>query len=223
MTSVSASSAAGSESRDDPAAGVAAREPAAQQRAAKRDAELAVAGGVGPTDRARVPAAVEPLERRDQPSATSPGSPPTAGVGCSTPASSTALSGVASWARIGDAEVLDVRDAHERRLGRGRDPDGVRAQRAGDPAGDDLVLLAVLVAAQQLLAKVVVDRRVGAAARGARERDGARALAVAADEQLGAGRDERRVAAPDREHVTGGNASRSSPKHGAGVVVDRGA
>ena len=59
-------------------------------------------------------------------------------------------------------------------VGRG-DPDGVRAQRAGDPADDDRLLLAVLVGAQELLAEVVVDGGVGGAAGGAGERDGLRA------------------------------------------------
>ena len=100
-------------------------------------------------------------------------------------------------------EVLDVRDLDQRRLvGRG-DPDGVRAQRAGDAADDDRLLLAVLVAAQQLLAEVVVDGGIGGAAGGAGERDGLGALAVAADQQLGRGGDERRVAAAGAEDVTG--------------------
>ena len=68
-------------------------------------------------------------------------------------------------------EVLDVRDLDDDRLGRGRHPDRVRPQRLGDPPHDDRVLVAVLVAAQQLLAEVVVDGRVGAAPRGAGQRD----------------------------------------------------
>ena len=88
----------------DAVAGVAARDVAAQQRAAQRHAELAVAVGVGPADGARVPAAVEPLERRDQRQRDLlGGSPPTAGVGCISPASSSASIGAASWARIGVA------------------------------------------------------------------------------------------------------------------------
>ena len=57
--------------------------------------------------------------------------------------------------------------------------------------------------AQQPLAEVVVDGRVGAAARraGQRERRGPQALA--ADQQLGAGGDERAVAAADAEDVAG--------------------
>ena len=74
--------------------------------------------------------------------------------------------------------------------GRG-DPDRVRAQRARDPVGDDRLLLAVLVRAQQLLAEVVVDRRVGRAADRAGQRDRRGAQPLAADEQLGRGGDER--------------------------------
>ena len=75
----------------------------------------------------------------------------------------------------------------------------VRAQRADDAPRDDRLLLAVLVGAQQLLAEVVVDGGIGAAARRAGEREGARAQAVAADEQLGAGGDERALPAPGAE------------------------
>ena len=82
--------------------------------------------------------------------------------------------------------------------GRG-DPHGVRAQRAGDPARDDGLLLAVLLGLQQLLAEVVVDRRVGGAARRAGQRDGRGALALAAHEQLGRGGHEGGVAAADAE------------------------
>src|SRR3954468_23711998 len=50
---------------DDAHARVEARLGAPQERAAQRDAELAVVVGVRPADRAGVPAAVEALERRD--------------------------------------------------------------------------------------------------------------------------------------------------------------
>ena len=95
-------------------------------------------------------------------------------------------------------------------------------QRAGDAAHDDRVLLAVLVALEQLLAEVLVDRRIGAPPRGAGERDGGRPLAVPAHQQLGAGRDERAVAAADREHVAGRERLAEQAEHGAEVVVDRG-
>ena len=85
----------------------------------------------------------------------------------------------------------------------------VRAQRAGDPADDDRLLLAVLVGAQQLLAEVVVDGGVGGAAGRAGQRDGLRAVAVAADQQLRRGGDEGRVAAAGAEDVTGLEAARA--------------
>src|SRR5262249_5578275 len=50
----------------DADAGVAARDAAAQQRAAQADDELAVLVEVGPSERAGVPAAIEALERRDE-------------------------------------------------------------------------------------------------------------------------------------------------------------
>ena len=53
-----------------------------------------------------------------------------------------------------------------------------------------------LALVQELLAEVVVHRRVGAAARRAGERDRLRARAVAAHEQLGAGADERASGVP---------------------------
>ena len=93
--------------------------------------------------------------------------------------------------------MLDVGHPDEHRLGRGGHPHGVRPQPAGDPAGDDRVLVAVLVGAQQLLAEVVVDGGVGAAPGRARERHRAGALALAADQQLRGGADERRVAPSD--------------------------
>ena len=131
------------------------------------------------------------------------GSPPTAGVGCSRPASSIALRGCASWARIGVARCWMFATLISVGLVGGGDPDGVRAQRAGDAADDDRLLLAVLVGAQQLLAEVVVDGGIGGAAGGAGQRDGLGAVAVAADQQLGRGGDEGRVAAAGAEDVTG--------------------
>ena len=66
----------------------------AQQRAAQRDAELAVVVRVRPADRPGVPAAVQALEARGSAaSRRACGSPPTAGVGCSSPARSTAPRG----------------------------------------------------------------------------------------------------------------------------------
>ena len=97
-------------------------------------------------------------------------------------------------------EVLDVRDLHERRLRGGGHPHGVRGEHPRDPAGDDRVLLTVLLASEQLLAEVVIDRRIGAAPGRAGERDRARALPVSADEELRTGGEEHRVATSHGEH-----------------------
>ena len=82
--------------------------------------------------------------------------------------------------------------AHDLGLLGHRHPDGVRAQRALDPPRDDRVLLAVLLRAQQPLAEVVVDRRVGAAPDRPGQRDRAHAQPLAAHQQLGRRADERR-------------------------------
>ena len=92
-------------------------------------------------------------------------------------------------------QVLDVRDLDDLRLRRRLDPDRMRAQGADDPLGDDPLLAAVLVAAQQLLAEVVVDGGVGAAPGRAGEGDGGDAGAGAAHQQLRAGADEGRLGA----------------------------
>ena len=63
-------------------------------------------------------------------------------------------------------------------------PDRVRTQLADDALGDDPLLATVLVAAQQLLAEVVVDGGVGAAPGRAGQRHGRGAGAGAADQQL---------------------------------------
>ena len=158
---------------DDADAGVEMGLAVAQQGAAQGDAELAVFGRVHPADRAGVPAAVHLLELGDRAcGGRASGSPPTAGVGCSMPASSTAERGSASWATIGVARCWMLATLTISGSALGLDPDRVRAQRAGDALGDDRVLAAVLVAAQQLLAEVVVDGRVGAAAGRAGEGDG---------------------------------------------------
>ena len=90
------------------------------------------------------------------------------------------------------------------RLLRRLDPYRVRTELADDLLGDDPVLAAVLVAAQQLLAEVVVDRGVGAAPGRPGEGDGGSAGAGAADQQLGAGADERRLRRSAAEAEAGG-------------------
>ena len=86
---------------------------------------------------------------------------------------------------------------------------------------DDLLLLAVLLRAHQLLAEVVVDRRVGGAAGRAGERDGRGAQALAAHEQLRRRGDERGVAAARAEHVAGLESGAQDAEDRCRVVVGR--
>jgi hypothetical protein len=118
-------------------------------------------------------------------------------------------------------QVLDVRDGDEHGLGRGGDEDGVRGQRALDAPRDDRVLLAVLGRLEQLLAEVGVDGGVGAAARRAGQGHRARPQPVAAHEQLGAGGDERRVAAAGAEDEARRERLAQDAEHGSGVVRAR--
>ena len=80
----------------------------------------------------------------------------------------------------------------------------------------------ILLAVQKLLAEMVVDRRIGAAPRRSGERDRARSLALAAYQQLRAGREERRLAAADGEHVARGERLAQHADDGGGIMVDRG-
>ena len=84
-------------------------------------------------------------------------------------------------------QVLDVGDLDQPRLGRALHPDRELAEATLDSLDDDPVLGAVLVAVQQSLAEVVVDRRVGAAPGGPREGNGRGPGPVSPHEQLGAG------------------------------------
>ena len=128
------------------------------------DAELAVLGGVHPADRARRTSRDPgPRARRSPASARSRGSPPTAGVGCSSPASSTARARLRELGVDRGREVLDVRHLDQLRLGRGLDPDRMRARApARSGARRSRARRGPSRTAQQLLAEVVVDRRVGA-------------------------------------------------------------
>ncbi len=108
-------------------------------------------------------------------------------------------------------QVLDVRHLDDLRLRRGLDPDRVRAQGADDSLGDDPLLAPVLVAAQQLLAEVVVDGGVGAAPGRAREGDGRDASAGAPHQQLRTGADEGRL----RGAAAEAEAGRELLAHGA--------
>src|SRR6185295_18997215 len=104
------------------------------------------------------------------------------------------------------------------RLPRRLDPDRERTELADDLLDEDPVLAAVLVAAQQLLAEVVVDRGVGAAPGRAGQRDGGSAGAGAADQELWAGREERRLRRPTAEAEAGGEVLAEGAEDGRGVM-----
>ena len=92
------------------------------------------------------------------------GSPPTAGVGCSSPANSTAERGSASWAWIGLARCWMFATLTRTGSALGLDPDRSRRRRALDPARDDLVLGPVLgasAAAARRGGRRLRDRRCG--------------------------------------------------------------
>ena len=168
------------------------------------DAELTVVDRVHPADRARVPAAIEPLELGDHPLALRP-----ARLGPDGRGRMQQLGQLEDRVRLGELgvdrrrEVLDVGDLDDDRLGRDLDPDRERGEAAFDPADDDRVLGAVLGAVEQLLAEMVVDGRVGAAPGRAGEGDGRRDAAAAPDEQLRAGADECALGRPDAEAEAG--------------------
>jgi hypothetical protein len=108
-----------------------------------------------------------------------------------------------SCARIGRRQVLDVRHLDDRGSSGAATQTACGPQRAGDPAGDDLLLLALLVRAQQLLAEVVVDRRIGRAARRARQRDRRGAQSLAAHSSSGEAATKAASPAAGAEHVAG--------------------
>ena len=115
-------------------------------------------------------------------------------------------------------QVLDVGDPHDLRLlGRVTQTECGRSVWL-DPARNDRMLLAILDAAQQPLAEVVVDGRVGAAPRRAGERDACSPQALAAREQLGRGADERRLAAADGEHEAAAERLAQDAEHRRGVM-----
>ena len=188
----------------DSVARVQVGDPAAQQRGADRHEELAVLGEVGPADRARVPAAVEALEGGDQRLGGVPWlaahrgrrmqqarrAPPPA------PAR-------ASWARIGVARCCTFWTFTSCGLvGRGG-PEAHRVERALDAPRHDRLLLALLGAARELLAQVVVDRGVGAAAGGPGQRHALGPRALAAHQQLRARSQEGQLRRADAEAVAG--------------------
>ena len=115
-----------------------------------------------------------PRARRSAPRRARRAAPePTAGVGWSSPASSSAERGLGELRVDRRRQMLDVGDLDHHRLGRRLDPDRQR-RRAGARSGGrrSACSCAVLGAVQQLLAEVVVDGGVGAAPGRAGERDG---------------------------------------------------
>ena len=90
------------------------------------------------------------------------GSPPTAGVGCSSAGQLDRRERLGELGVHRGRQVLDVGDLDHRGLGVGLDPDRARRELALDPPGDDLVLVAVL------------GRCAAAARRGGRRRRGRR-------------------------------------------------
>ena len=111
--------------------------------------------------------------------------------------------------------MLHVLHLHHDGLLSRRHPHAHGSQHALDPARHDRLLLAVLRALQQLLGQVAVHRRVGAAAAGAGERDGLRALAVAAHQELRARPDERGLGRAGQVAVAGGEGRTERVVHGA--------
>ena len=109
-------------------------------------------------------------------------------------------------------------DLDECRLARSGHPEAHRVEGALDAARDDVLLLAVLGAAQQLLAQVVVHAGVGAAARGARQRHALGALAVTPDQQLGARADEGQIGCADAPAVAGREELAQRAEHRTRVV-----
>ena len=163
LTSVSARSAAGSEPASTPTPAKRIGLAVAQEalRRATQSSPSSVASVH--TDPAGVPAAVQALEVGDHRGRRRP-APPTAGVGCSIPASSIAERGTASWAITGVARcsmfaTLTISGSAA------ASTQTACARGADDALGDDPLLAAVLVAAQELLAQMVVDggseRQVG--------------------------------------------------------------
>ncbi len=96
------------------------------------------------------------------------------------------------------------------------------SQHLRDPARDDRVLFAVARVLQHLLAEVRVDCRVGASPRGCRERQRRDALPLPAQQQLGAGRDQRRIATAGTEHEARRELRPQHAEDRCGVIRARG-
>ena len=89
---------------------------------------------------------------------------------------------------------------------------------AHDPPATIALLVPVLVAAQQLLAEVIVDGGVGAAPGRAGQRDRRGAGAAAADEQLGLAPMKSASGVPTAEAEAGGELLAQRAEEGGGIV-----
>ena len=167
LTSVSASSAARIGVAHDADARVAARDRAAQQRAAQRDAELAVLVRVRPPDRPGVPAAVEALERRDQRRGDGERLAADGGRRVQQPRQPHRADRLAQLRADRGREVLDVRHLHDRPAPAPRRPTRCAARSARSIRRDD----------DRLLARGPC-RSAAAARRGGRRRTGRRCARV---------------------------------------------
>src|SRR4051794_17066278 len=144
----------------------------AEQRRAQPYAELAVFRGVHPSHRARVPAAIYPLELLDQFQGPSPR---LAADSRSRVQEAGELDRAVGFGELGvdrRRQMLEVADLDDERLALGVDPDRVRAEGPLDAPHDDPMLISDLRAAQHRLPEVVIDGGVRAARGGPRERDG---------------------------------------------------
>ena len=156
-----------------------------------------------------------PRARRSAAQRLGAGSPPTAGVGWRSPASSTAERGSASWAWIGVARCWMF--ATLTSCGSGSEATQTACGRSARSIRRATISCsrAVLVASQEPLAEMVVDRRVGAAAGRARERDRRGTGSLAPDEQLGAGAEEGALRGAAAEAEAGREELAIAPKSAA--------
>ena len=147
------------------------------------------------------------------------GSPPTAGVGCSRPASSTrpparAAGRGSGWRGAGRCGTFTSSG-----LVGGGGPEADRLEGPLDPPRHDRLLLALLGAVGELLAEMVVHRRVGAATSRARRAPPYCARAPSRrNEELGARAQEGKLRRPDTPAETGGEHLSQGAQHGARSV-----
>src|SRR5215207_4110141 len=126
---------------DDPAPGEEMRLAVPDERGAQPDAKLAVLGSVHPADRARVPAAIDPLELPDQ---LEGGSLRLAADRGRRVQDAGELDRAARFGKLRAnrrREMLQVAYLDHKGLVLGVNPDGVRTEAALDAAHDDPVLV----------------------------------------------------------------------------------